>query len=391
MGAKLKPEWIAEVLLRGKRQRDYLDAAMPQFGEANVGHLVELFGKVDQAGSGDVPQDCEHSASPRNAGYEMIGTTGFSCIACHDFNGQKAGGAGALDIVNVTERIKKSWFHLYMRQPSRFHPTVIMPSYWPGGQSIRPTILGGDTAQQIEALWAYLEDGTRAKKPAGLSRQSNELRVGDRRGNLPWSGHRGLPWNWRRLSGAHQPCIRFGGDGVAPAFVEGRVRECRSSVPFMRAARIGFPSQRVFRFHRLKSFDDHWPYKGKTNYTFPQDHGYQFRGYRLDALRRPTFMYRYGDIAVEDFFEDVRGKDGTAFFRRTIQFDAPEAQQPFHFRAASGKKITMTSAQTITVDALLLHITSAHRAERRKGDPGEVLIPLTLPKGRSTLVLEYQW
>ncbi|MEI6536737.1 MAG: c-type cytochrome, partial [Verrucomicrobiaceae bacterium] len=45
VGAKLKPEWITEVLLHGKRQREYLDASMPQFGEANVGHLVDLFGK----------------------------------------------------------------------------------------------------------------------------------------------------------------------------------------------------------------------------------------------------------------------------------------------------------------------------------------------------------
>jgi len=153
--------------------------------------------------------------------------------------------------------------------------------------------------------------------------------------------------------------------------------------------RIAFPPG--VPFHRLKSPDDNWPYKGKTNYTFPQDHGYQFRGYRLDALRRPTFTYRYGDIAVEEFFEDVRGTDGTAFFRRTFQFDAPEAQQPFHFRAASGKKITLTSAQAVTVDSLQLRISRAHRAELREGDPGEVLIPLTLPKGRSTLVLEYQW
>ena len=43
--------------------------------------------------------------------------------------------------------------------------------------------------------------------------------------------------------------------------------------------------------------EDNWPYKGKTNYPFPQDHGYQFRGYHLDALRRPTFLYDYGPIA----------------------------------------------------------------------------------------------
>ena len=66
-----------------------------------------------------------------------------------------------------------------MRDPARFHSTVIMPSYWPGGQSIRPSILGGDSAQQIEGLWNYLADGERAKTPKGLSRQSSEIRVTD--------------------------------------------------------------------------------------------------------------------------------------------------------------------------------------------------------------------
>ncbi len=388
VGAKLKPEWIAEVLLHGKRQRDYLDAAMPQFGEANVGHLVELFGKLDKLEAVTFPKIANIQES-KNAGYEMIGTAGFSCIACHDFNGQKAGGAGALDIVNLTERIKKSWFHLYMRQPSRFHPTVIMPSYWPGGQSIRPGILGGDTAQQIEALWAYLEDGTRAKKPAGLSRQSNELRVGDvaeicrGRGT---AGYRGIGVGY-----VEHISLAFDSEEMALRQLwKGEFANVDLGSFHARGTdRISFPAG--VPFHRLKSPDDNWPYKGKTNYTFPQDHGYQFRGYHLDAKRRPTFRYRYGDIAVEDFFEDVRDKGGTAFFRRTIQFDAPDAQQPFHFRAASGKKISVQSAQAITVDSLQLRITSDHKAQLREGDPGEVLIPLTLPKGASTLTLEYRW
>ena len=388
VGAKLKPECIADVLLRGKRQRDYLDASMPQFGEANVGHLVELFGKIDELEAVTFPKIANIQES-KNAGYEMIGTAGFSCIACHDFNGQKAGGAGALDIVNVTERIKKSWFHLYLRQPSRFHPTVIMPSYWPGGQSIRPGIFGGDTAQQIEALWTYLEDGTRAKKPAGLSRQSSELRVGDvaeicrGRGT---AGYRGIGVGYPgRIS------LAFDSEEMALRDLwKGEfVNVDLGSFHARGTDRISFPAG--IPFHRLKSLDDNWPYKGKTNYTFPQDHGYQFRGYRLDALRRPTFQYRYGDIAVEDFFEDVRDKDGGAYFKRTFQFDAPDTQSPFFFRAATGKKITMQSERVFAADALQLRITSEHKAIVREGNPGEVLIPLTLPKGRSTLTLEYRW
>ncbi len=387
VGAKLKPEWLGEVLLRGKRQRDYLDAAMPQFGEANVGHLVELFGKVDQLETAVLPKVANIQES-KNAGYELVGTTGLSCVVCHEFNGQKSGEVSALDIARVPERLKKNWFALYMRQPSRFHPTVIMPSYWPDGQSTRPAILGGDTARQIEALWTYLEDGVRAKKPAGLGRQSNEIRVADvaeivrGRGT---AGFRGIGVGYPgRIS------LAFDSEEMALRMLwSGEFANADSGSFHPRGTnRISFPPG--IPFHRLQSPDDHWPYKGKTNHTFPQDHGYQFRGYRLDVLRRPTFMYRYGEIAVEDFFEDLPAATGETFFRRTLRFDAPAVQQPFLFRAAAGGKITAAD-RAFTVDKLRLRIASDHTAIVREGEPGEVLVPLTLPKGRSTLTLEYQW
>lgn len=388
VGAKLKPEWIAEVLLHGKRQRDYVDAAMPQFGEANIGHLVELFGKVDQLETVVLPKVANILES-KAAGYEMIGTNGLSCIACHEFNGQKSGEMSALDIGRVTERLQKNWFALYMRQPSRFHPTVIMPSFWPDGKSTRPAILGGDTAQQIEALWTYLEDGIRAKKPAGLSRQSNELRVSDTtelcRGRSP-AGYRGIGVGYpERINLAFDS-----GEMVLRQIWKGDFANVDMGSFHPRGTdTISFPPG--IPFHRLPSLDDNWPYKSKTNHAFPQDHGYQFRGYHLDAARRPTFRYHYGDIAVEDFFEDVRDKDGKAYFKRTLRFDTPAGQTPFYFRAAAGKNISAQSERTFTADKLQLRITSDHKGIIREGENGDVLIPLTLPKGRSTLTLEYQW
>ena len=388
VGAKLQPEWIAEVLLRGKRQRDYVEAAMPQFGEANVGPLVELFGKVDELEAVVVPKVANILES-KNAGHEMIGIDGLSCIVCHEFNGQKSGEMSALDLARVTERLKKNWFALYLRQPSRFHPNVIMPSYWPDGQSVRPNILGGDTAQQIEALWTYLEDGTRAKKPTGLSRQSNELRVGDTteicRGQSP-VGYRGIgvgyPERINLAFDSGEMALRQLWKGDFASVDSGHFRPRGTDS-------ISFPPG--IPFHRLKSLDDNWPYKGKTNHPFPQDHGYQFRGYHLDAARRPTLLYHYGDIAVEDFFEDVRDRDGKAYFKRTLRFDTPAAQTPFYFRAAAGKKIITQSDRNFAVDKLQLRITSDHMGIVREGESGDVLIPLTLPKGRSTLTLEYQW
>jgi hypothetical protein len=144
-------------------------------------------------------------------------------------------------------------------------------------------------------------------------------------------------------------------------------------------------------FHRLASLEDNWPYKGKTNHTFPNDHGYQFRGYHLDAMRRPTFRYLYGDVAVMDFFEDTKDKDGKAFFKRTLTFNTPTQQTPFYFRAAAGKNPLKKSDRDFSLGSLQLRITSDHQGMVRDGSPGEILIPLTLPKGRSTLTLEYQW
>lgn len=388
VGAKLTPAWIAEVLLHGRRQRDYLDAAMPQFGEAQVGHLVELFGKVDALEAAVMPRSVNILES-KSAGYEMVGATGLGCIACHEFNGQKAGEVSALDIAHVTTRLQKNWFNLYMRQPSRVHPTVIMPSYWPDGQSIRPNILGGDTGRQIEALWAYLQDGPRAKKPVGLSRQSNEVRVGDAveicRGQSP-VGYRGIgvgyPERINLAFDAGEMALRQLWKGefanVEPGHFHPRGSDQITLPP-------GIP------FHRLPSMDDHWPSKGKSNHGFPQDQGYQFRGYRLDAQRRPTFRYQYGAIAVEDFFEDRRDGNGQAYFLRTLRFEAPTEPPPFHFRAAAGTTVTADSDQVFRIDRLHLRLTGAYTGMVREGTPAEVLIPLSLPAGRSTLTLEYQW
>ena len=386
VGAKLTPQWLSEVLLRGGRQRDYMDSAMPQFGEAQVGHLVELFGKVDKLEDAVLPKVTQIQES-KAAGYEMVGTNGLGCIICHQFNGQQAGEISALDLAHTTQRLQKNWFALFMRQPSRFHPTIVMPGFWPDGKSLRPNVLQGDTAQQIEAIWTYLADGERAKKPVGLSRQSNELRVGDVaeicRGRSQGMGYRsigvGYPERVNLAFDSGEMALRqlWRGEFANADFGSFNPRG---------SDKISFPPG--IPFHRLKSLDENWPYKGKTNHAFPQDHGYQWRGYTLDEKRRPTFRYAYDEIAVEDFFEDVRGEDGEAYFKRTIQFDAPEAPQPFYFRPASGANVSATSERSFKIDSLQLRITSDQQGTTRQG---EVLIPLTLSKGRTTLTLEYQW
>ena len=94
---------------------------------------------------------------------------------------------------------------------------------------------------------------------------------------------------------------------------------------------------------------------------------------------------------MTDYFEDVRDKDGEAFFKRTLKFEVPSQQKPFYFRAAAGSKPAKQSDQIFTIDSLRVRITSDQKGFVRDGNPGEILIPLTLPKGNTTLTLEYQW
>ncbi|MGJ8655485.1 MAG: c-type cytochrome [Akkermansiaceae bacterium] len=389
VGAKLQPQWIHKVLVKGQRQRDYMNVTMPQYGEDNIGHLAQLFGKVDSLEEAKFPE-IESIKESKNAGYNMIGPKGFSCVACHDFNGKNSSGAGALDLVNATQSLQKNWFHLFMQNPSRFHETGIMPSFWPGGKSIRPDVLDGVPDQQIEALWTYLSDGPRAKKPEGLSRQSNQVRVFEKaeivRGRGTAAGFRGIgvgyPQRLNLAFDSEEMALRILWKGTFADVDHGSFKASGKE-------QITFPAG--IPFHRLKSLDTHWPYKGKTNYEFPHDHGYQFRGYRLDDLRRPTFQYHYGDITIDDFFEDVMTDNGTAKFVRTFSFNTPAAQEQFYFRAASGEKITKIDDNTYTIDKLTIRFKGDHKAIIRKGNPGDLLIPLTLPKGASKLTIEYQW
>jgi hypothetical protein len=276
-----------------------------------------------------------------------------------------------------------------MLNPARFHPNTVMPSAWPNGHVFKKKILGGDAKKQIESLWIYLADGQRAKNPVGLSRKSPELRVTDQtlicrgRGN---AGYRGIAVGYpNRISLAFDSVemnLRLLWKGEFATVNNGSFSARGSN-------RIEFPQG--IPFHRLKSMDADWPYKRKTDYLFPQDHGYQFRGYYLDKQHRPTFMYTYGEIKIEEFYEDRLDQDKQAYFRRTFTFDTSADQPVFYFRAASGSKIIEESENSFAIGKLRISTHGQPQHIIRDGETQELLIPLTLSAGKSTLILDYQW
>lgn len=84
-------------------------------------------------------------------------------------------------------------------------------------------------------------------------------------------------------------------------------------------------------FTVLPSIDAAWP--------APQERapGFSWKGYRLDDQRRPTFMYDWKGVKVEDFF-NAEGKGTAADGRliRTLKFTGPVPQNTY-LRLASGK------------------------------------------------------
>ncbi len=136
VGAKLKPKWMRDVLVNGRAIRPYMKTRMPQYGEENIGHLIDLFQRTD-----NLPEtqfaEFEDQKEMRKFGLELAGNQGLNCVACHTYKYKLSDTMPAVDLTEMAERLKKDWFYQYMLNPQKFSPNTVMPSFWPGGVAIR--------------------------------------------------------------------------------------------------------------------------------------------------------------------------------------------------------------------------------------------------------------
>ncbi len=162
VGAKLRKAWFAKVLDGKGAVRPYLNTRMPVFGTENVSHLPDLFAKADMA-------DASPPKTPGDlaAGHQLIGSNGgMACITCHGWGKNEGVAMRALSLSGTTDRLHFAWFKANLIDPLKMRPGTLMPSFWPGGKSSNPNVLGGDTDKQIAALWEFLEKGK--KIPEGF-------------------------------------------------------------------------------------------------------------------------------------------------------------------------------------------------------------------------------
>ena len=388
VGAKLKAQWMRDVMINGRAIRPYMKTRMPQFGEDNVGHLVDLFRDTDTLSETSFPKFDDQKAM-RKMGLELAGNQGLNCVACHTYQYKLSDTMPAVDLTEMAERLEKDWFHRYMMFPQKFSSNTVMPSFWPAGVAIRKD-LQGDPAFQIEGLWQYLLDGRQAGTPRGVVREPLEIVVSETpqmlRRKYPGIGKRGIgvgyPGGVNLAFDAEQ--MRLGllwkGKFADPAGVwsgqgSGNVR------PMGRPITLPLGPE-------LDDADQPWVVDDGR----PPKH--QFQGYELDKERRPTLQYRFDNVDVRDFFLPVveQGSD-EVLLRRELTFTATEDRDRLLFRIGQADKIDDANEGWYSLGPdLKVRLVTPHKVERVDWQEGQrIEVPLTLQAGQQErLILEYR-
>jgi cytochrome c553 len=394
VGAKLTPAWLRKTLADGSHDRPYMLTHMPRFGEQNTVELVKAFQALDTLAATPKVTFAQKIARVKAEGRHMVGAKGqaFGCIKCHTFAGHKAEGVQGIDMTLMTRRVTRDWFHQYLLDPQKFRPGTRMPTAWPEGVSTLPDILEGNPARQIEAIWVFLSDAERALLPPGV-----------RKGSIPL-----VPVNeaiiYRNfIEGAGPRAIAVGyPEGAHLAFDANDLRLALIwQGAFMDAGRhwtdrgAGYErplGDNILEMSPGPSFavlardTDPWPTKKS------RELGYQFRGYRLSADQRPTFLYALGDVQVEDFPNAAAGKAGPSL-KRTLNLSAARPAEGLWFRAVVANKIEPAEGGWFTINGeWRMHIEANQPARvRDSGGRQELLVPVHFRDGRARIVQQIVW
>ncbi len=386
VGAKLKRDWLRDVVVNGASVRPYLRVRMPKFGEANTASLVELFKQLDRLPVAAFERVRE-ADKLKQVGRELAGSANFNCVACHTFRERSAAPIRALDLSTMTGRLEENWFHHYLANPQRFSPLTIMPGFWPDGKSPLPEVLGGNPGQQRDALWRYLSEGPEAGEPRGLVLEPLVIAVKDEavmlRRSYPGIGKRGIGVGYP--SGLN---LSFDAGQMRLASIwSGRFIEASGvwrgqgagNVNVLGKDTVNFPAGPAFAV--LESAATAWP----TNLA-KQAEGFQFKGYTLDEWQRPTFRYEFGKLSVEDRFLDIQDNTSKPRFERTLNFPSGTPPTGLHLRLALDKQIEQRDARDYTVGKTLRLRLPTTGVIRETDGGRELLLPVT---AAAPITIEY--
>jgi mono/diheme cytochrome c family protein len=169
-GEKLRPEWSA-AFIGGRipyKPRPYLHARMPAFAAR-----AQLLAEGLCAEHGYPPKSESHPAPDETmatVGQKLTGAAGgFSCVQCHAVGAAPPLApfeAPAMNMANITERLRKDYYHRWMANPIRVDPATKMPAFGDAeGKSAIRDVYDGDATKQFEAVWQFLLRGKDVKPP----------------------------------------------------------------------------------------------------------------------------------------------------------------------------------------------------------------------------------
>jgi len=152
-------------------------------------------------------------------------------------------------------------------------------------------------------------------------------------------------------------------------------------------------------FQVLESLDEAWQPFSETTVKYERDTAdpqkditinikhpdYQFRGYRLDEKRFPTFNYDYKDATVTDRF-DPKGDNATAIVR-TITVDGKAGENLF-LRVADTGPQTEKDGWIDIGSGMKISIKGAEPVIRKTEKGSETLIPVS---DDAVLTVTYRW
>ncbi len=393
VGAKLNPEWLKTVFAEGAKDRPYMFTRMPRFGVENVGGLIEGLAAADAALIQAEPKLDIDSTDKRHkaVGRRLVGAQGFSCIKCHTFADKRSTGIQALSLTTMTKRLRRDWFHAYLKNPPGYRPGTRMPTPFPNGETTLPDILGGSIDLQTRAIWDYLADGDQGILPIGLVTGEIELMAFDEavlyRNFIEGAGTRaigvGYPAKLNLAFDANEMRLAMIWHG---AFIDAAKHWTGRGAGWEKP--LGDSVQQLpagVPFAALASANDPWPS------TPAKENGYRFRGYRLGDKREPTFLYSFGNVAVSDYSRPV-GESEYFVFERKLQLTAANPPKNLQMRVATGKIEPVKDNVYRIDDRLTVHLSGDAKAViRGQGDTAELLVPVTFTDGTASVTITYDW
>ena len=399
VGAKLKTEWIGQVLQGKGHIRGHMRIRMPVFADEHVKSLPALLTDKDSI-SGELASEQDvfgDQIGPAEAGRQLLDT---GCVQCHPLRGEALPGVIGVDLDGTTTRVNPQWFHDFVLNPDRLKRHTRMPSFFPQGKSQNQTVLDGNAERQIAAMWAYLKRAGSHRLPAKLEQarsQNYELKPVDRplllRTFMEQAGTHaiavGFPQKVHFTFDAEQIRLTHAWRGrFLDAHGTWFVRLAPPAQP-LGEDQIRLPPGAPFAV--LNGHHDVWPAQTSEMSTSSAT-AYRFFGYRLDTSGVPVFLYRAGTIDIEDRIEPD-GQQLVRQFRLTPQTPARPAGHLW-LRAHQSKKLRWTGHSSCISETGLTVSVDRRPAQagmvRTAKDGMEWIIQLSSDQ-QQTIEVRYQW